>query len=369
MPRDTVTSGDGEGQITAQDTPQGVESSVERTETPMQEESQKTEEVQALGPQDAKSPVDPSATDGTEPETGSKDDAKRPATLLEAVEEVLKESPKGAEPSPADDQDAKAKADADAEEDKDGADKAKADSEDDPPFHEHPRWKQLVNERDDLKKAVEDGTEAQEAISRLESHMSSENISVEEFNRLLVVAGLMKNDPEKALEALTPYYRSLVEITGRTLTPELQDAVDQGFMTEDYAKQLARANAQNNVQASRLEGQNQRHEADNQVTHGENLKAYANEWDREWSGSDPDYNQKLARVTEKTELVMLREGPPKDRAGVRALLDRVKGEVDAELRSFLPKPRSITPNPVNSAATSGAQPAPKTMLEAMEAAV
>ena len=254
-----------------------------------------------------------------------------------------------------------------------GDDKADEDADKPPPFHDHPRWKQLVQERDDLKATVEESEEAVQATDRLAGYLTEQNLSVDEFNNLLQIGGLMKNDPAKALEALTPYYTKLLEVTGNTLPADLRTAVDQGLLTEDYATETAKARASANITQFASDNRQQLHEAQAQTQQVNSLGDAASDWERKWQASDPDYSKKAIRVQERIELAVHRKEltGASTAAEIVAACEKYKGEVEAELRDLMPKPKAVNANPNAGTGGSGsaAANAPKSLIEAMEASI
>lgn len=303
------------------------------------------------------SPEASSPSDGT--------DANEP-TLLEAVEQALEKPDEGAAaPSPAESDQDTAKADTGAEDAP--QDKAEdGDAEEQPPFHEHPRWKQLVSERDDLKAKLEEFTEAGGAIDRLESFLTQQNLSVDEFNNLLVIGGLVKNDPAKALEALTPIYQRVQQSAGVVLSQDLQAAVDQGFVTEDYARQLSQAQAQANQAQFHAQVATQNAQTEQKTALVNALSNEATSWETEWKASDPDYSKKADLVREKVELAVFRGDEVGTPEQVRAVCEKAKQEVEATLRATLPKKTEIKSNTPSSTTGGGsAASKPTTLMEAM----
>ena len=326
---------------------------------------------------DANDPANSSPADGPGPTEGS--DAKGPQTLLEAVEAAVKPT-EDADPSPAegkqDAADQGDKPDADAA-DKDDADGKKAAAKDDdkaddepPPFHEHPRWKQLVEEKAALEKENAGFKEANDTIDRLEIYMNDQNLSTDDFNNLLHIGSLVKNDPKAALEALTPLVAQLQEVTGNTIPADIQQAIDQGHVTEDYGRQLAVARATTSLTQVRADRSNLRLETEQQATAVNALGAAASTWEGEWQANDPDYPAKADRVREKIELAIHRGDVPQDAKAVRAMCEKFKGEVETELRSLLPKPKAVAVSPTS---TTGGGPStgpkPANLFEVIEQTV
>ncbi len=312
---------------------------------------------------------EPSTPDANEtPEASSTSDgtdAKEP-TLLEAVEQALeKPAEDGAAPSSAESEQDTKTATTEADEAKGGD----GEEGDPPPFHEHPRWKQLVAERDELKVQAEEAGEASETITRLTSYLDSQNLSVAEFNNLLALGGLVKNDPAKALEALTPIFQAVQQAAGAVLPADLQTAVEQGFVTEAYAQQLSQAQAQ--VNQSQFQAQVAQTSADTerQTTKVNALGSEATAWETAWQKSDPDYSKKADLVKEKVETAVLRGEAMDTPEQVRAICEKAKTEVETLLRNLMPKKTAITSNTPQSTTGGGTASEPKSLIEAMQAAL
>ncbi|KKL73071.1 hypothetical protein LCGC14_2078580 [marine sediment metagenome] len=322
---------------------------------------------------DVTDPASSSTADGKDPDKGSDDQS--PPTMIEAVEAALEKGKEDAGSSP-DESGKDAQAEAADAEDKKSEDKGDEAGEDDKllPFHDHPRFRELIAERNDLKEKVESASEAEEAILRVETVLKEQNLSVDEFNRTLSLAGLVKNDPAKALEAIEPLYNRLREITGNVLPADIKQQVEQGYMTEGAGLELAKARAQ--TQAAEFREQTQSHrstqerEQRQQSDLVDGVSRAATDWENEWKANDPDYSVKAPRVLERIELKVLKGEFPADPVKAREMCETVKKEVEAELRAFLPKKDAITANQTGSSKGKGSTAQePKTYEEAVLAAL
>lgn len=305
---------------------------------------------------DATDPAAPSTVDGADPDKGQ--DEQSPASMVDAVTAVLDKGKEDADPSPAESgKDTQAEdAGAKGKKPEDEGDEA---GEDDKllPFHDHPRFRELIAERNDLKTKLESAGEAEEAIVRVENVLKDQNLSVDEFNRTLVLAGLIKNDPAKALEAIEPLYSKLREVTGNVLPEDIQQQVDQGYMTSDAGLQLAQARAQAKAAEFREQTQSQRSTQEREQTQQQQLvdgvSRAATDWENEWKASDPDYSVKAPRVLERVELRVLKGEFPADPEKAREMCETIKKEVEAELRTLLPKKGTVKTNPTTGAKGTG----------------
>jgi len=199
-----------------------------------------------------------------------------------------------------------------------------------------------------------------EHLQGLTSYMEDANLSTEEVNRGFDLMRAMKNDPVNALPVLEHYAAQLRGITGEELPSDLRDEVDSGRLTEEHARALSQARAREVLATRKVE----------QVTHREAETQQAQEaaqsaqvvqetvstWERNWSESDPDYKAKQPRVMEKIELAIHRNGPPETPQAAIELVEKCKGEVDSDLKQFVPKRHAVKPVTGGSAPKSAREP-------------
>lgn len=327
--------------------------------------------------QDVKTAASSSTADGTPSETEGDKGAKEPESMVEALEKAVEQDKQAAESPPASSEDQKSEDK--PEPAKEAAKEGKPEDGDDklPPFHEHLRWKQVMAERSELKEQIvtltaekEQSAEAVEAIDRLEGYLREHNLTTDEHNTMLHIGALMRNDPVKALEALTPYYSALLEVTGTILPADIQQAVNEGLVTEDYGKQLAKHRAGESIATQQMELQTSQHETATNEQLVDGLSQYATTWEHAWAASDPDYSKKAELVQEGIELRLRQGAQPADQEAIVKMCEEEKSKVEARMRAFMPKTQSITPSPGSSGGPSSlASPAPTTMIEAMEQSV
>jgi hypothetical protein len=286
-----------------------------------------------------------------EPSTANDQDAKEPESLLDAVTAAI-EADKADGSSPAEQ--------GDQEEAEVEADDAET-SEEDPPFHEHPRWKEVVSERDNYKQSHQE-------LTQLKGFMTSANLNADEVNTGFDIMSKIKNDPVAALEALVPYVESLRQITGHTMPTDLQERLDEGYLDEDSAKELSQLRSRTSLanQASEQAAANaaQLQERGNIERHANEVSGAVSEWESKWSSSDPDYKLKQPRVMEKIELTLLKNGPPKTIEEAVQVAESCRKQVNAELSSLRPKKGEVIPITGGSSPKSTAEP--KSLMEAMQ---
>lgn len=288
--------------------------------------------------------------------------AEGPKSVLDAVAKAL---------APDSKPDAATDAAGDSSKPKDGQDskpsegeaEAKADeAEDDSklPFHNHPRWKAVLAERDNLKAPAEQ-------YERIQQFMDRNGLLGNEVVEGFKVMALMKNDPAKAVVFFETKIAELREFLGDKLPEDLQAEVDSGTISEERAKELSRARATNRHLASTVE-------QTDEERRGEHVAAVKREvsdaivgWETTVKGKDLDYAKKQRRVMDRVRVIAQEEGGPRNKAEAIALADRAYKEVNEELTALLPRRPTVPPNPANGIPSARTVAAPKTMLEAVQA--
>lgn len=224
---------------------------------------------------------------------------------------------------------------------------------------------QAVN-RDLSEKLVAAETEAGHYRKFVE-FLDTNGIAEDEANTLFNIGALMKNDPFKALEAITPYYQGLLEVTGNILPPDLVQQVKAGYMTQAAAVEVSRARAQGRIIPAVQQQTQQRQEVRQQGQNVATMQSAIGAWEQKWSTSDPDYASKKDRVLDRLELDLARarrEGKlPKTAEEAVALAEKARKFVEADLRQF--KPRKPVSTVDGNSASSSHQAAPKNTMDVM----
>lgn len=215
---------------------------------------------------------------------------------------------------------------------------------------------------EDLKTVKENA----DAMTGFMGFVRNAGLSTEEVNNGMEIMRLMKHDPVKALEALKPYYEALNVAIGEVMPTDLQQAVDQGSITEEYAKELSRQRSKASLatdaatRATQSES-NSRLTAQRETFANSQAQAIT-DWERQWEKSDPDFKLKAPRVLDKLQVELLRGNIPKTQQGLIDLAEKIKKDVEAETKSFIPKRKANVP--LNAGAGSNrSTPEPKSMLD------
>lgn len=298
-----------------------------------------------------------SSTSDTDQDSADSSDPN-PSEELSTFDVVMNAiKPEGEEDgrSSEDDKSKKTEADKKAKDDKDKADD---DFEDFTP-EERKHLKKATAERFDKLKGLY--RESKEKVTQLSAQveqatveagyyrkfvgfLEENRLSSDDANNLFYIGALMKNDPTKALEVITPYYHALMQMTGNVLPPDLQEQVKQGYMTKEAALELSRHRASGKtgqvIQRER-ESHQQQQDAERQQKNIATMQTAVADWEKQWSSSDPDYAKKKDRVLDRVELLLVRAQKngtlPKTVEEAVKLANQAKSEIEADLKQFKPR--------------------------------
>ena len=220
------------------------------------------------------------------------------ADLLAVVQDTLQPEEEAEE---ADSQSGESETDEEDDTEEDLEDEAEiaADAEnfDDVPFNKHPRFKKLINERNELR-------EKAGQYDQITGYLIDQGLSAEEAAKGFEIMSLMKNDPVKAAEALKPYLHNLALATGQALPDDVQQRVDDGYIDESDAAEIAQLRAENRRigerQAATLA---QIDRSNQQQSMNTTIDAVVN-WEQKIRSSDPDFDLKADELDDRVKVIV-----------------------------------------------------------------
>lgn len=206
------------------------------------------------------------------------------------------------------------------EEDTSDADDAKV------PFHEHPRWKELQTK---LKAAQADASR----MSKIDTYCQQYGVTEDQVGQALEMAALLNNDPVEAYKRITELGTALASYAGDKLPADLEKAVKDGVVAPEYAKRMAKLEAEVNLM--KRQGQiGQQRTAEQQRTA---MVKSLNVWEQSVSSRDPDFKRK-AELVEAKFVAMATKTLPRTSEEAVALADQAYSAVNKHLMGFAPAP-------------------------------
>lgn len=128
------------------------------------------------------------------------------------------------------------------------------------PFHEHPRWKEVLSQRNEFEAKVRDyesRATQQEPLVKAQlstnQYCREHGITQRQFVELLNVQALINENPTAAFARLKPVYEQLAALNGQapTLDADLQDLVTKGEIGQPQAQAWQKDRALNKFQEGR----------------------------------------------------------------------------------------------------------------------
>lgn len=338
-------------------------------DSPSEDEGLKTEQDQQQ-PEDS-STSDMSDTDSTENSSSSETSEEDLSTfdvVMNAIDGDKKSDDETESSSEEDDSD---KSDDETEEKSEDETKDKDDKSDEPSDEELKAWKPKTRKRfEDLQAKYRNVNERLEKAEveagqyrQFTEFLEGNRITQDEANNLFNIGALMKNDPVKALEVMTPYYNNLLQVTGNVLPADLQTQVSQGYITKQHALELSRLRASGQTNMA-IQQERQQHTRQQEIARQQqntaSMQTAIADWEKQWSTSDPDYSVKKDRVLERVELMLARANRdgklPQTVDQAVELANKAKADVEAEYRQYRPKKAVRT---VDGGSSSSSLPEPK----------
>lgn len=206
----------------------------------------------------------------------------------------------------------------------DGTTPEPSDDYSDVPFHAHPRFKQLIGERNAFR---DDATR----YRNVETFIEQQGLTPNEAADALTLVGLAKLDPTEAFKAIAPWFKKVAIAAGEILPDDLQQRVQKGEVTADVAKELSRARAASANTAARQQFEQQRGQRQQQTQSARALTSAAASWEQDRALKDPNFAAKLPLIRKKLEFLHATGQRPNTPEGVNEQLKMVYRAVNDEL--------------------------------------
>jgi len=234
----------------------------------------------------------------------------------------------------------------------------------DVPFNKHPRFRQLVSERNAFRADAE-------RFQNIQSFLRETGLPDDEAADGLVTMAMARTNPVEAWKRVKPWVQSLLVAAGEVLPEDLQSRVGAGEMTRETAIELSRSRATTQSLTQQQRHEQERTAQQRQADLVQGLQNSAAVWEQQARASDPDFEKKLPFI--RGEIAARHRGGdmPNTPQGVQQQLKDVYDSVTQQLRAVVPPPRprrAITPV-MGGQVASDARPAPKSTLDVIQQTV
>lgn len=172
---------------------------------------------------------------------------------------------------------------------------------------------------------------------------------------------------DEFLDAVTPYVMAAQQAMGYTLPDDLQEQVDDGYITEEAATELARLRAQTAQQQTQFQRQQQQTQQSQQTQNINMVRDALNGWEQDIRKRDPDFAPLRDTTLRLAQAEMQRTNiiPSSPQQAIQlveaayAEAKRLAGQANT------PRPTSRRPDGSSRASTGKTRAEPKTMMDAI----
>ena len=334
------------------------DTNIENTSVPETEVANTESQVATPVEQISSVPAEADANKNSQPSSsgaGDTDANKKPKSLLDAVKSAATKSV-DAQSSNAESngksETLESETDPKSSLDETAKDKTKSNVTEKVPFHNHPRWKEIVSERDTLKPKADQ-------FEKITTFMSSNGLTANEVAEGFQIMALMKTNPAEAHKKISEYKAKLDVYVGEKLPDSIAKKVEDGFVDAESAKELAALKAEKELYYQRQAHAQEQHAIQAQT----GMHSAVVNWEQQMKVKDPDWSTKEALITDRVRSLMISEQPATAEQAI-ALVERAYSQITAQLQKISPKRTNI--NPVRSTTSSATvNIAPKNLKEAI----
>ncbi len=195
----------------------------------------------------------------------------------------------------------------------------------DVPFNKHPRFRQLLSERNANKGDAE-------KYRQVDTFIRDNGMTAQEAADLLTVGAMAKTNPAKAWELARPWVENLLKACGEVLSPDLQQAVQEGRMTQEAAYEVSRSRASVAAMEASRGFEERRRQEQSQTEHARSITTAAEDWETDRRARDPNYDTKLELIHREIAWRHHNGDVPKTPQEVKAQLDDAYKAVNAALK-------------------------------------
>jgi len=229
----------------------------------------------------------------------------------------------------------------------------------DVPFHAHPRFKQLVAQRNQFR-------EGAQQYEKVQTFLADNGVTADEAADFLVVRALMKHNPTEAWKQLKPLVQRLLVDAGEVLPPDLKQRVQQGEMTQAAATELSRLRAAQEAGRRAQNVEAEQSQKRQQAEHVRSIQQSVATWEQVTRQRDPDFDAKSEALQKEILWLQKRDGMPKSPEDARKMVETAYGTVNKTLQ----RPVKQQVRPVTGGRVASGQPtaAPKSILDVVRSA-
>jgi hypothetical protein len=228
------------------------------------------------------------------------------------------------------------------------------------------RIEQLVKARNETRQQLEVVQPLVEQAQQFNAYLATNDLGADDVNLLMGVgAALRRGDFKTFLDGVRPYIEMAEQATGLRLPADLQSQVNDGYASEEVARELAQARFAAAHAQGELVHRGQRDQAQADEARRTDVRSATQSWEDGIRSRDPDYSVKQDAVRRYAQAIIAERGLPRTAQEAVQFANQAYEEVNKTFSAVrpAPKPTRLAPGSVH-VPTSGTVAEPKTLMEA-----
>ncbi len=201
------------------------------------------------------------------------------------------------------------------------------------PFHNHPRWKEVLAERDTQRAEVEKLRPQAETAQALQQYCETNGISQQDLEQALELTALSRKNIPEFRKRMGEFLENIDIVQGTKLPADLQKKVDDGLIDADSAKELA----QHRIKVRQSEGQTMSAEQRALEARTQSIASVLNSWEASQKKSDLGFDKRYTFLKARVSELWTANPPTTPQAAIR-MVEQANKEVKEAVGKFLPKP-------------------------------
>lgn len=231
----------------------------------------------------------------------------------------------------------------------------------DAPFHTHPRFKELIAQRNQYR-------EGAKQYEQIQNFLHVNGVAPEDAAKMLEIQALMKRDPQQAWQHLKPIVQQLLVEAGEVLPADLKQRVQRGEMTQAAAIEMSRLRAQQTSGQRAREMETRFNTEQAEAARIRSIQESVAMWEQNTRIKDPDFAKKYEDIQKEVLWLQKSQGLPKTPEDARKMVETAYATVTKRLAPVRPAKQPVRPVTGGRSASGNATPAPKSMLDVVQAA-
>lgn len=195
----------------------------------------------------------------------------------------------------------------------------------------------------------------------VETFLRDNGLAPDEAADGLQIMALAKTNPVEAWERIKPWVEKVAVAAGVIMPSDLQQQVQQGYLTREAALELSKTRAKLGAVEAQRQFEQQRAQEQSATAYQQAIVGAAATWEQDRRVKDPNFEAKLPMLQREIAYLHATEGKANTPEGVKDQCERAYKAVNAQARGIAAAPtaaRKQAVTPVTGGQVAG-NPAPK----------